>query len=235
MFDVLPASDAHLRIRRRWITTSLGAHAFVILAAVVLTRGALEAARSPEPEQAMQLYVPPPAPAPPPAPEPDVFAEPPLEGFQTVPPVSEIPPAIPPIDLSRRPFDPREYTGLRAENGVADPVRSTGSDSGVYQANTVLEGFDPAEILSQPTPRYPVALQSAGVAGSVLVEFVIDTLGRVEPASVRMVESSHPAFEGAARAAVLGARFRPAQLAGRLVRQITQQRVRFVATGTVLR
>jgi TonB family protein len=140
----------------------------------------------------------------------------------------EIPSTIPPIDLGERRFDPRDFTGIGHENNVADPSGSTPA-GGIYDANAVLDGFDPAVLLAQPMPRYPAALQSAGVAGSVVVEFVIDTTGRVERPSVRMVESSHPAFEDAAQAAVLGARFRPARLNGRPVRQITQQRVRFVA------
>lgn len=179
----------------------------------------------------MQFYVPPPA-APPATPETELFAPPPTEGFQTIPPLSEIPSALPPVDFSRRPFDPRDYTGIGAENGIAGGVASTGADSGIYQANTAVAGFDPAELLSQPTPRYPAALQSAGVAGSVVLEFVIESSGRVERGSVRVVESSHPAFENAARVAVLGARFRPAHLVGRPVRQITQQRVRFIASDS---
>src|SRR5919112_79688 len=178
MFEVLPASDAHLQVRRRWWTMSLAGHAFVVAAAVMLTRGALETTRGSTQVEAMQLYLPPPPPARPPAPEPEPFAEPAPRGFQTLP-LIEIPSVIPPVDLGRRPFDPRDYTGIGAENGVADGVRSSGTDSEIYQANTAFEGFDPAQLLSQPAPRYPVALQSAGVAGSVLVEFVIDTTGIV--------------------------------------------------------
>jgi TonB family protein len=229
MFDNLPASDAHLQLRRSWVTMSLGAHVLIVAAAVVLTRGSLQATRNLAVEDAMQLYLPSPAPDPPAPPDTRQLDEPPADGFQTVPPLAEIPLDIPPIDLSQRPFDPRDYTGIGTENGVADGVRSTGADRSIYQANTALEGFDPAQLLSQPTPKYPAALQSAGVAGSVVVEFVVDTTGKVERQSVQIVESSHPSFEEAAQAAVLGARFRPAQLAGRPVRQITQQRVRFVA------
>jgi hypothetical protein len=63
----------------------------------------------------------------------------------------------------------------------------------------------------------------------VLVEFVIDTTGRVEAGSIRTIESSHLLFEEAARSAALGARLRAARLSGRPVRQITRQRIRFVA------
>ena len=233
MFDILPASDAHPLVRGRWLTTSLLSHALVIAIAVMVTRQALQAARAPVPEQVTPLYFPPPTPTPPAAPETRS-----LEGIRpllpprVIPPLGELPPAIPPVDLSRRPFDPRDFTGNGRENGVTDAVPSTGIDRGVYQANSALEGFHPAVLLSQPTPRYPAALQAAGVAGSIVVEFVIDTAGRVERGSVRIVESSQREFEDAARGAVLGARFRPAHLAGRPVRQITRQRVRFVSSAS---
>ena len=99
MFDVLPASDTHLDVYRRWVATSLAAHALAVAAAVVLTHDALQPTKTPTLEQAMQLYVPPPAPAPPAAPESELFAPPSPEGFQTIPPLSEVPPAIPAVDF----------------------------------------------------------------------------------------------------------------------------------------
>jgi TonB family protein len=230
MFDILPASDAHLHVRRRWLSTSLAVHALVVAIAVMFTRGALQATRGPTAKDPIHLFLPRPLePAYQPARPSDVVAEPPADEFRTIPPLSDIVPAIPPIDLNQRPFDPRDFTGIGRESGEGNGVGSTEMVAGTFQANTVLEGFDPAVLLSQPTPRYPATLQSAGVAGSVMMEFVIDTTGKVERAALRVIESSHPAFEDAARGAVLGARFRPAYLNGRPVRQITRQRVRFVA------
>jgi TonB family protein len=229
VFDVLPASNAHLDVRRSWVTSSLAAHALVIVAAILLTRGALEAARTPAPEDTMQVYVPPTAPASPAVPEPEVPGTARPDELDIIPPLSEVPPAIPPIDLSRRPFDPRDFMRIGSHHGVAGPSGRTERGGGIYDAGAQLEGFDPAVLLSQPRPSYPAVLESAGVAGSVLVEFVIDTAGKVERASVRMIETSHPAFEASAREAVLGARFWPARLVGRAVRQVTRQRVRFIS------
>jgi TonB family protein len=56
-----------------------------------------------------------------------------------------------------------------------------------------------------------------------VVAYVVDSLGRVEPASLRMVESTHPLFEAAVRQAVLASRFRPAEWRGMKVRQLVQQ------------
>jgi TonB family protein len=240
MFDVLPASGAHVGVRPTSVTTSIISHALVVLLAVLATQGALDAPRMALPPEAMLLYVPKPeAPPPPVAPKPEpapklVIAEPPPKGFQTVAAPSEIPTVIPPVDLNQRPFDPRDFSGIGVEGGVADGVvGGTGvvaRPDAIYEATTVLEGFAPAVLLAQPAPKYPPVLHSAGLGGTVMLEFVIDTLGQVEPVSIRVVESTHRGFEDAARAAVLGARFQPARLGAHHVRQLTRQRVRFVAT-----
>jgi hypothetical protein len=74
-----------------------------------------------------------------------------------------------------------------------------------------------------------VLADSAQVAGtlSVIAEFVVDAEGRVEPATVNLVASPHPTLSEAVRAALPGARFTPAVLAGRPVRQLVQVAVRF--------
>ena len=67
---------------------------------------------------------------------------------------------------------------------------------------------------------------------SLKPHIVIDTAGHVEPASVRSLQTSHPAFEDAALEAVLGSLFKPARLSGHPVRQLTRQSVRFVSAAT---
>jgi len=62
----------------------------------------------------------------------------------------------------------------------------------------------------------------------VQVSFVIDTLGRVEPGTLRVLRSPHAMFEAPAREAVLGCRFRPGRLQGRAVRVPVQLPVVFV-------
>jgi TonB family protein len=66
-----------------------------------------------------------------------------------------------------------------------------------------------------------------GVSGRVVVLFVVDTLGTVEPGSLRVLSSTHAAFEAAAREAVLKSRFQPARIRGRPVRQLVQQPLSF--------
>jgi periplasmic protein TonB len=239
MFEVLPELGAHLGARPASITTSIISHALVVLLAILATQGALDAPRMALPPEAMLLYVPKLEPPPPPvAPKTEpapklVIAEPPPKGFQTVAAPSEIPTVIPPVDLDQRPLDPRDFSGIGVEGGVADGVvGGTGvvaRPDAIYEATTVLEGFAPAVLLAQPAPKYPAVLHSAGLSGTVMVEFVVDTIGKVEPVSIRLVESTHRGFDDAARAAVLGATFQPAHLGPHSVRQLTRQRVRFVA------
>lgn len=78
-----------------------------------------------------------------------------------------------------------------------------------------------------PTPRYPEALRRAQVEGVVRMAFVVDTLGRVEPSSVRVVSSAHALFEAAVRAALPRLRFSPARVGGRPVRQLVEFPVAF--------
>jgi TonB family protein len=163
-------------------------------------------------------------------------ANPPPRGFQVVEAVGDIPTEIPPIDPGARILDPRDYSGRGAEGGVGwGVVGGTGPADQVpgeirealYTAESRDVRFTPAEVLIKPTFKYPVVLLEAGVDGRALVEFVIDTVGDVEPTSVRILEKTHEAFADAARTGVLEARFTPARYGERAVRQLSKWPVRF--------
>ena len=76
-------------------------------------------------------------------------------------------------------------------------------------------------------PTYPAMLRSAGVAGAVLVEFVVDTLGRVEPGSLHVLQSDHDLFAASVREVVPRLRFMAAEARGRKVRQLVRLPFRF--------
>jgi hypothetical protein len=59
---------------------------------------------------------------------------------------------------------------------------------------------------------------------SALIEFAVDTLGRPEARTARLVRATDPSFGVAAMAIVSGLRFEPARLGGRPVRQIFELR-----------
>lgn len=72
-------------------------------------------------------------------------------------------------------------------------------------------------------PRYPPELKSRGVEGDVLVQFVVDTTGLAILETFRVLRSPDPAFTLAVRAWLPKARFSPAEIGGRYVRQMVQQ------------
>ena len=63
------------------------------------------------------------------------------------------------------------------------------------------------------------------------LEFVVDTLGRVEPQSVRVVRSSHAEFENAAIDVIVESVYRPGRIRGRAVRVLVQQEIGFRLQG----
>ena len=75
--------------------------------------------------------------------------------------------------------------------------------------------------------RYPLLLRRAGISGFVLIEFVINTSGRVEPSSIRIVRSSHKAFERSARETISASLFRPGRVWGTAVRVLVRQQIDF--------
>ena len=77
-----------------------------------------------------------------------------------------------------------------------------------------------AALISPPRPRYPEQLRAAGVTGRVIVRLVVDTLGRVEPGTINIRESSHDLFTHSVRAILPALRFVAAEAGGRKVRML---------------
>jgi outer membrane biosynthesis protein TonB len=136
----------------------------------------------------------------------------PLMGFQTVTVPALIPIAIPSVNLQER-FDPKDFTGVGVEDGT---VTSLAPASDQVCDPSVLD--DPPILLSSPPLDYPPLLLQAGIAGHVVVLAVIDTTGRAEPASVRVIQGAHPEFDQPSKQWMLNALFRPARAGGRRVR-----------------
>lgn len=76
---------------------------------------------------------------------------------------------------------------------------------------------------STGAPRYPEILLSAGIEGQVIAQFVVDTLGRVEPESFIAISSDHDLFTASVRIAMPALRFLPAESGGRKVKQLVRQ------------
>jgi TonB family protein len=204
-------------------------HGVVIFGAVKATQGVAETIKNRPVDTTMVFLKPPEPPKPPPEqPPPDVIvaANPPPKGFQTVVAPTDIPKDIPPIDLDEKPFDPSDFTGKGVEGGRGTGIEGTG---GPVTGEVFLEAQldDPVQVISQPTPRYPPVLASAGITGRVEMQFIVDTTGHVEKSSFKVMKTTHPAFAEPAREAILKSIFKPARFKGRPVRQLVQQAVSF--------
>jgi hypothetical protein len=77
-------------------------------------------------------------------------------------------------------------------------------------------------------PRYPSDQPPVGPGiEAVRLEFVVDTLGRAEPRTIRVIGSSAESFVNAAVAAVVTCAYRPGLIGGKRVRVRVQQDIRF--------
>jgi len=138
-----------------------------------------------------------------------------LKGFQTIVAPTDIPTNIPPVNLQEH-FDPKDFSGVGVEGGVASGIVPTGD---VFSVDVVQEK---PERLAGPPPVYPPLLQQAGIEGTVMVQAIIDTMGRVEPGSIRITQTANPGFNESAKATVLKSLFRPARVYGKAVRVLIQ-------------
>lgn len=159
----------------------------------------------------------------PPPPEVTV-APPPPKGFQVLTAPVSIPDVIPDIDLSQKVTDEADFTGKgvaggsgRGVEGGTGPANNEGAYFEFQVEKTVLG--DP----NNPAPNYPSMLQSAGVEGRVLAQFVVDVNGKADMSTFKVLESSHDLFTQSVRQALPRMRFFPAEIGGKKVRQVVQQ------------
>ena len=71
--------------------------------------------------------------------------------------------------------------------------------------------------ISAPITRYPDELRKQQLQGTVIVEARIDSTGRVEPASIRIVQSPDARFDEAAKDYVVRSRYRAGRAEGKRV------------------
>lgn len=98
--------------------------------------------------------------------------------------------------------------------------RSTPPDEGTYEmaAVEVLPRLrNGAEVTRQITALYPPALADSGIGGEVVLRFRVMEDGRVDPATVAVDETTHPALAEPGREIVLRMRFSPAMVNNRPV------------------
>ena len=115
-------------------------------------------------------------------------------------------------------FNARGLERHMAQVDAACPLGGNGDGRAADEVYSEATVDEPAAIVTAPPLEYPPALRHAGLQGRVSVQAVIDTLGRAELASVKVIARPNTAFDESARAYVLHAVFRPARVKGRAVR-----------------
>jgi protein TonB len=163
-----------------------------------------------------------PKPKEPPPPE-LVAAPPPPKGFQVLTAPVEIPNVLPDIDLTRRVTNEADFTGKGAAGGFSTGVETK---TAVREDNTYFEFQVEKPVMqapNSPSPQYPDILRQAGVEGEALVSFVVDTSGRADVASFKVIRTTHDLFATAVKNALPRMRFIPAEVGAQKVRQLVQQ------------
>jgi protein TonB len=170
---------------------------------------------------------PPPKNEPPPPPPPDVVAAPPPpKGFQILTAPVEIPDVLPEIDLSKKVTDEADFSGKGVAGGIAKGDANVKTAPPLSDNQTYFEFQVEKPVTQIPgtgSPRYPDILRQAGVEGEVLAQFVVDTSGRAETGSFKVLKSSHDLFVQAVKNALPNMKFIPAEVGGRRVKQLVQQ------------
>jgi protein TonB len=135
----------------------------------------------------------------------------------------------PTLDVDARTADASDFGHVDTSELLGSSVMwalSHPGKNGAYTSDIVEKVAWPQR--DNPRPRYPDALKRDGVEGSFVVEFVVDSTGRVDEKTMSFPSTAHPMFLRAVRDALLHSRYFPAELAGMRVRQLVQQQFSFV-------
>jgi len=125
---------------------------------------------------------------------------------------------------SDNPTSPKPSANTNAATTSASASKSPFKEFAVRAEVTPVAG--------NPAPRYPDALRAAGVEGSVVVQFVVDTMGHGDMNTLKVLKSTDEAFTTAVRNALPNMKFKPAEVdAGRKVKQLLQMPFEFNMAG----
>ena len=221
MFNNLLESKAKKQKSPGGVAVSVIAHVIIIALAIQATLNAGQKKDKIE-EKVDFVEVKKDEPPPPKEKPPEVQVAPPPKGFQTLTAPVNIPDVLPDIDLTKKVTNEADFTGKGSQGG---------RDKGVVGAapvenQTYFEYQVEKPVMAvpgSPSPRYPDILKSAGVEGEVVVAFVVDTTGRADINSLKILKSTHELFAAAVRTALPQMRFLPAEVGGKKVKQLVQQ------------
>ena len=120
---------------------------------------------------------------------------------------------------------PDGFTALVAaqDNGDAAIAWSLVEAGAVFTSNP---GVMP-DLVSNPELEAPDSLDVAAIEGSLVIQFIVDVEGKVEPASVEIIESPHEGLNESVKQMFLGAVYKPAEFDGKPVRTRIRQTMSF--------
>ena len=117
-----------------------------------------------------------------------------------------------------------KFTGGQAAQDV-----DGGSPVPLSEAAAAQDAFTLLDVDSAATrdpesaaPSYPAILEAQGIEGMAIVRFVVDSTGRADLTSYQLIETNHPLFGAAVRAALPGMKFVPARIGAKKVRQLVE-------------
>lgn len=234
MFDNLIESKAKKQRRAGGTLVSAAVHGLLITAAVFGTLHAKEELEKPKAEKVEFVQVkkdqpPPPKEEPKPPPPDVVMKAPPPKGFQVLTAPIKIPDVLPDIDLSKKVTNEEDFSGKGVAGGIAKGVVG-GTPQPANENQTYFEFQVEKQVQPMPgnaPPHYPDMLRSANVEGEVLAQFVVDTTGRADMSTFKVLKSSHDLFTSAVRSALPNMKFYAAEVGGRKVKQLVQMPFQF--------
>jgi periplasmic protein TonB len=237
MFDNLIESKASKQKRAGGTLLSVVVHAVLITAAVIGTLHASQAMDKPKAEKVEFVTVkkdepPPPKETPKPPPPDVVMKAPPPKGFQVLTAPIKIPDVLPDIDLKKAVTNEADFSGKGVAGGFAKGVVG-GTPAPANDNQTYFEFQVEKQVAPYPSnsaPRYPDMLRSANVEGEVLAQFVVDTTGRADMSTFKILKSTHDLFTNAVKAALPNMKFYPAEVGGKHVKQLVQMPFQFNLT-----
>src|SRR5690348_1545749 len=237
MFDNLIESKAKKQRRAGGIAFSAVLHALLITGAIYGTLQAKEQLEKPKAEKVefveMKKKDEPPPPKEVKPPPPDVVVKaPPPKGFQVLTAPIKIPDVLPDIDLSKKVTNEEDFSGKGVAGGIAKGVVG-GTPAPVNSDQTYFEFQVEKQVAPYPgntAPRYPDMLRSANVEGEVLAQFVVDTTGRAEMSTFKVIKSTHDLFTNAVKSSLPNMKFYPAEVGGKKVKQLVQMPFQFNLT-----
>ena len=224
MFRNLVESNAKRTRRRAGMIASFIAHYGLILGVLYTSASAKAVNDRPRVEKIDFVEQPKQRDVPKTAPPPELVVAPkPVKIDPALVAPVEIPNSLPEIDLTRPVTDPNAFARgpVTSDRGPATATEGQPDGSKTYFDFQVEQPA--AQAPGSATPTYPDILRQAGVEGEALVSFVVDTSGRIDISTFKIVRSTHDLFAAAVRNALPRMRFIPATVGDRKVRQLVQQ------------